>query len=156
MTSKTLTQKFLDLLQMGYTPQQAQKELKLTDAAVKQHFEKIRDMNQKWLSYLSASGYTLAFQKSLQDALWSKEVARKAIIVYEQRIHAGELKWGYALSNVLAEFNKANDSFWKMQNETPMVESFRQFVQDNVADSPGGKKNRSGSSMAFLPDEALT
>lgn len=153
MGRKLKGEEFLKMIKRGYTPQQAQAELGLSDSAVKQQLEKIKSLTYLYTHYLANVGYLVAHQSVLEDIQYARKEAIDSIEQLKGEIAKGHHKYHYAKIHAISALTAASKEYWAMLNEAPMMETWREHVQETM-EGKTPVKQRSASALAFLPDHA--
>lgn len=120
------------------TPSEVCKQLQITQEMLQKHLEEIQLVSSEWLEFLSGAGYHMAFKKNLQDLLYNRERLYAILKRIDKKLERNphDEKSGYLEIQTISQIDKNIALHWELQNDVPMMDSFRKFVQENIANGP--------------------
>lgn len=151
----TKFEKFQFMRGMAYSEDQICKYLHLTKHAFELIDDRATKQVESYLRYQMKAGYIQNITNALQ-------IQWKNVYALEKRANAiakqcdkknSDRKLAYAESHLRQTLNVAVDIAKKMQEETPAVAAFNQFIKENIIEGGGGKKKINSNRLPVTPDE---
>jgi len=152
----TKFEKFQFMRGMAYSEDQICKYLHLTKNAFKHIDDRATKQVESYLRYQMKAGYIQNITNALQIQ-WKNVYAleKRALAIAKQcEKHNTDRKLAYAESHLRQTLNVAVEIVSKMQEETPAVAGFNQFIKENIIEGGGGaKKKLQAGRLPVTPDE---
>jgi len=152
----TKFEKFQFMRGMAYSEDQICKYLNLSKNAFNLIDDRATKQVESYLRYQMKAGYIQNITNALQIQ-WKNVYAleKRANVISKQcDKHQSDRKLAYAESHLRQTLNVAVEIAKKMQEETPAVAGFNQFIKENVIEGGGTKKNK--NKLAVTPAEIIT
>lgn len=118
----------------GWTPQMICKQLKMKKDTYMQYEEGMEKLVKSKLFRLAKNGYVESLLNSLEERTEMAEKLKKRINRLDKIMEKApdDTKLMYPLHQAMATWNNIMDSRDTLLNDTPMLQSFHNFVQYNI------------------------
>lgn len=143
---------------VGYNEEMICKQLKMTKKVYREYDRWIHDLLHSKLFKLAKDGYITTLIDSMEQRAKMADLLKEKIDVINEKINikSNNLKLISYLSSAITTWNNLMDSRDSLLNDTPMMQSFHNFIQYNIekghAPEMPTDENVQRVSLAALPE----
>ena len=119
---------------IGYNEDMICKQLKLSKKVYREYDRWLHELLHSKLFKLAKDGYITTLIDSMEQRSDMAVLLKKKIIIIEKKINpkSNNLKLISYLSSLITTWNNVMDGRDKLLNQTPMMQSFHNFIQYNI------------------------